>query len=303
MTEGHHHNTELHDNINRAFIIGIVLNAAFVVVEIIAGFSNNSLALLTDAGHNLSDVGSLLLSLIAFKLAKVKSNDRFTYGYKKTTILASLFNAVILLTAVGAILWEAVNRFSSPREIQGFSVAIVALIGIAINSVTAFMFFRNRKKDLNIKGAYLHLFADALVSLGVVIGGIIMYYTGLYWIDPVLSIIIGVVILYGTFGLLKDSLKLSLDAVPENVEIEKVKSVFIETVGIKDFHHIHIWAISTSQNAMTVHVVVDEKLTSSEITALKCKLKHELEGLNIHHLTVETEIEIDCCNEIECFKN
>lgn len=303
MTDGHHHNTELHDNINRAFIIGIVLNAAFVVVEVIAGFSNNSLALLTDAGHNLSDVGSLLLSLIAFKLAKVKSNDRFTYGYKKTTILASLFNAVILLTAVGAILWEAVNRFSSPREIQGFSVAIVALIGIAINSVTAFMFFRNRKKDLNIKGAYLHLFADALVSLGVVIGGIIMYYTGFYWIDPILSIIIGVVILYGTFGLLKDSLKLSLDAVPENVEIEKVKSVILNSAGIKDFHHIHIWAISTSQNAMTVHIVIDSNITGPELNVLKCKLKNDLISLNIHHLTIEIETELDCCIEMECAKH
>lgn len=283
-----------------AFIVGIVLNLVFVIIEVISGFISHSLALLTDAGHNVSDIGSLILSLVAIKLATRKSNETFTYGYKKSTILASLLNAMILLAVVAVIIWEAIRRFSNPTEIPGLSVAIIAAVGILINSVSALLFFRDKDKDLNIKGAYLHLFADALVSAGVVVGGIVMYFTKLYWIDPVLSILIGIVIFISTFGLLKDSLKLSLDAIPGNVNIQKVKETILGTNGVKNMHHLHIWAMSTTQNAMTVHIVVPNNMTQTTITNLMSQIKHEMEHLNIMHVTIEIEQELHDCNEPGC---
>ncbi len=183
----HHHNAEI-TNLSRAFIIGIILNSVFVVTEFIAGFHYNSLALLSDAGHNLSDVASLGLSLLAFRLSRSGATDRFTYGYKKSTVLASLANAVILLIAVGSIGWEAIQRFLHPVETQGNVIAVIAGIGIVINAVSAFFFFSNRDKELNVKAAYLHLAVDAIVSAGVVIAGILIYYTGLKWIDPMISL-------------------------------------------------------------------------------------------------------------------
>jgi cobalt-zinc-cadmium efflux system protein len=272
----------------------------FVVIEIIAGFITNSLALFTDAGHNLIDVGSLLLSLLAFRLAKIKPNRNYTYGYKKTTILASLFNAIILLVALGVILWETISRLGKPVEIQGQTVALVAFAGIIINSISAFLFFKDKEKDLNIKGAYLHLLADALVSLGVVIGGILIYFTKSYWIDPVLSFIIVLVILYSTWDLLKNSLKQSLDGVPENVDIQKVTEQVLNMKYVKDFHHIHIWAISTTQNALTGHLVVVNELTNEEILEIRKMIKHKLEHLNIQHTTLEVEFESQSCEEREC---
>ncbi len=302
MTNEHNHNhgTEEITSINKAFIVGICLNLLFVIIEVIAGFRTNSLALFTDAGHNLTDVGSLLLSLFAFSLAKIKPNKSYTYGYKKTTILASLANAVVLLVAVGAILWETINRLGKPIEIQGRTVAIVAFAGIAVNSVSAFLFFKDKEKDLNIKGAYLHLLADALVSLGVVIGGIAIYYTKFYWIDPVLSIIIAIVILYSTWSLLKNSLRLSLDGVPENVDIQKVMDEVLNIKNVTDFHHLHVWAISTTQNALTGHLVVTDHLTNEETMKIKGIIKHKLKHLNIQHITIETESEGNRCKEPGC---
>lgn len=295
-----HHGHDKLRKINTAFMVGIALNLVFVIVEVTAGFISNSLALLTDAGHNLSDVGSLVLSLFAFKLAALKATDTFTYGYKKSTILASLLNAVILLVAVGIIFWEAIKRFSQPAEIPGLSVALVAGIGILINTITAFMFYRDKEHDLNIKGAFLHLFADALVSVGVVIGGLIMYFTGLYWIDPVLSIVIGGVILFSTVGLLKDSLKLSLDAVPGNVDLHKVNETVLAHKGVKGIHHLHVWGMSTTENAMTAHVVVGYGLPPDYIARIKRKIKHDMEALNIQHVTLEIEQGERECDEPEC---
>jgi cobalt-zinc-cadmium efflux system protein len=298
--EHHHHGPTNLKKINTVFLIGIALNLIFVIVEVTSGLISNSLALLTDAGHNLSDIGSLVLSLFAFKMAAKKATETFTYGYKKSTILASLVNAVILLVAVGIIIWEAIKSFSQPAEIPGLSVAIVAAVGILINSITAFLFFRDKDKDLNIKGAFLHLFADALVSAGVVIGGVVMYFTGFYWIDPVLSIVIGVVILFSTVGLLKDSLKLSLDAVPGNVKPDKVRKAVLSSPGVTGMHHLHIWAMSTTENAMTAHVVVDKELAMDEISTLKHDLKHKLEHLNIRHATLEIEQGSKDCQEPGC---
>ena len=298
MENHQHHHSHSISNTSRAFWIGIILNIIFVLIEFIAGFYFNSLALLSDAGHNLSDVAALSLSLFAFKIAKSKSNERFTYGYHKSTIIASLANAVILLIAVGSIGWEAIQRFMHPVETNGSVVSIVAAIGIIINTASAFLFFRDKEKDINIKGAYLHLATDAIVSVGVVFAGIIISYTGLKWIDPLISLLIMAIVIYGTWHLLTESLRLSLDAVPENISTEKIKQAAIKFNGVKDVHHIHIWAMSTTKNAMTAHLILESKLSEAEVAKLKSKIKHELEHLNIHHATLETENE-NCNDELD----
>jgi cobalt-zinc-cadmium efflux system protein len=296
----HNHGTTTLTGINSAFVIGIVLNLAYVLVQIIVGLNINSLSLLSDAGHNFLDVAGLALAMLAYKLSNSKATEKYTYGYKKASILISLLNAVVLLISIGAIGYEAIFRFQNPEPIPGKTIAIIAIIGIIINGVSAFMFFRDKDKDINVKSAFLHLASDALVSLGLVVGGVIIYYTNLYWIDPLLSIIICFVIIASTWSLLKDSLRLSLDGVPENVETEKIKQEILQTKGVKGLHHIHIWAISTTQNALTGHLVVDDNLTNQEITQLKKSIKHELEHLNIHHTTLETEFEDEKCEGDEC---
>jgi len=277
-------------HLNRAFIWGIVLNLAFVVIEFAAGFVTGSLALVSDAGHNLSDVASLALSLVAFRLAKVKSSQQYTYGYRKSTILVSLFNALILLVAVGAIGWEAVRRFTHPEPVPGGMMAVVAGIGIVVNAASAFLFMRDKEKDLNVKGAYLHLLADAMVSLGTVVAGIIIIYTGWYWVDPVVSLVIMIVIVYSTWGLLKSSLRLSLDGVPQGIELEEVKKIALKIPGVKDIYHIHIWAMSTTENALTAQLVVASQLNMEQVDGLKRTLCHELEHLGIQHITLETSV-------------
>ena len=284
----HSHTVEL-TAVNRAFIVGIILNSIFVVIEVVAGFTTNSLALLTDAGHNLGDVAGLALSLMAFRLAKVKADKEFTYGYSKTTILVALINAVVLLVAIGGIGYEAVLRLFKPEPTQGIPMAIVAGIGILVNTVSALFFLRDKDKELNMRGAYLHLAMDALVSVGVVIAGIAIYFTGLYWIDSAISIVIMVVILFSTLNLLKDSFRLSLDAVPKTIDMEKVKTEILKIQGVSDIHHIHVWAISTTINALTAHIVIDEHMAGPDEQRLKEKVKHELLHHNIQHATLETE--------------
>ena len=294
---GHSHAPVI-TNLNKAFIIGIILNLAYVIIQIVIGLKINSLSLLSDAGHNFLDVAGLALAMIAFKLSKSKSTEKYTYGYKKSSILISLLNAVILLISIGAIGYEAIFRFQNPQPLPGITIAIIAAIGIVINGVSAFMFFRDRDSDINVKAAFLHLASDALVSLGLVFGGIIIYYTHLYWIDPLLSLIICGVIIVSTWGLLKNSLRLSLDGVPDNVDIQEVKNKVLKMQGVKNFHHLHIWAISTTQNALTGHLVVANDFTMAQVIKLKHRIKHELEHLNIHHSTLETETEI--CAEPGC---
>ncbi len=296
----HHHGPVELTNVNRAFIVGISLNFLFVLIEVFVGLYIHSLSLLSDAGHNLADVGALALSLLAFRLLKVKANDKYTYGYRKTSILTALFNAVILLVSVGAIAYEAVHRLLNPEPLPGYTIAIVAGIGIAINAFTAILFLKDKEKDINIKSAYLHLVSDALVSLGLVVAGIIIHYTNWYWLDPVFSIIIVIIILLGTWRLLKHSLRLSLDGVPPNVDLQEVKNKALKVKGVVEIHHIHIWAISTTENALTAHVVVAENYTMQEIEAIKKQLKHEFEHQNIHHVTLETETNITDCEKTEC---
>lgn len=291
----HHHHDHSHSveltSINKAFIIGIVLNMAFVIIETVTGFWTHSLALLSDAGHNLSDVASLALSLLAFRLAKVKASAKYTYGFRKATVLTALLNAVILLIAIGSIGYEAIVRFSHPQPIEGRTVAIVSFIGIIINSITAYLFRQDKEKDLNVKSAYLHLAADALVSLGVVIGGVLILYTHWLWLDSVISLGIAFVILIGTWGVLKDSLRLSLDGVPENVDVEKIRTRILSLSQVSDFHHIHVWAMSTTKNALTAHLVIKETADFIEIEKIKSQVKHELEHLNVHHSTIEVDTE------------
>ncbi len=298
-SHSHSHTTQI-TNLTRAFVVGIILNMLFVLIEFGTGFYYNSLALMSDAGHNLSDVASLILALLAFQLAKIKSNNTFTYGYRKTTILVSLLNAVILLTAIGLITWESILRLQNPEVVEGNSVAIVAGIGILVNTITAFMFFKDKDKDLNAKGAYLHLALDALVSLGVVVAGVLMYYTHWYWLDTVISLTIVFIIFFSTWNLLKDSLVLSLDGVPKGIDPEKIKNEIMEIAEVRNIHHLHIWAISTTQNALTAHLVVDETLDLQNFSLIKSRIKHQLEHLNIQHATLELETTQENCKAKDC---
>jgi cobalt-zinc-cadmium efflux system protein len=287
--EHHSHHAIPVTGINKAFIVGIALNFLFVVIEVVAGLYIHSLSLLSDAGHNLADVGALVLSLIAFRLVKVKPNETYTYGYSKTTILVALFNAMVLMVSIGAIGFEAFHRVLHPEPVEGKTISLIAGIGIIINTVTALMFLREKDRDLNIKSAYLHLLSDAIVSFGIVLGGIMIYFTNYFWLDAAMSIAIALVILFSTWSLLKQSLRLSLDAVPANMNIGQVKEAAIKISGVKNIHHIHLWAISTTRNALTAHIVVDENKSLAEIEHIKQKVKHELEHLNIQHATIEVE--------------
>ncbi len=294
----HHHQVTVADAASKAFIAGIVLNSAFVVVQAVAGLMSHSMALLSDAGHNLSDVASLVLSLIAFRLAKVKPTDSFTYGYKKTTILAALTNAVILFITIGVLGYESINRILHPQPIEGGLVAIIAGIGIVVNFGSAMFFFKNKEHDLNTKGAYLHLLTDALVSLGVVIAGLVIRYTNWYWLDGAVSVLILVVILIGTWSLLTNSLRMSLDAVPANVEVANIEQVILNVKGVESMHHMHIWSMSTTENALTAHLLLEDKLSFDEKMKVVHKVKHELLHNNIQHATIELESAILPCDDV-----
>lgn len=290
-----HSHTINAESLNKAFIIGIVLNLAFVVIEFAAGFWFDSLALLSDAGHNLSDVVSLVLALLAFRLAKVKANERYTYGYKKSTILVSLLNAVILLVAVGAIVIESIHKLSNPAVVPGGAIAWVAGVGVLINAFTAFLFMKDKEKDLNVKGAYLHMAADALVSVGVLVAGIIISRTGWYIIDPIIGLIVAVVILISTWNLLHDSLRLTLDGVPTSIDSQKVVEAIRALPGVDDVHHIHIWAISTTENALTAHIVLKQPEGMQEVKHL---IRHRLEDFGIGHATLEFEVPGEHCEAV-----
>jgi cobalt-zinc-cadmium efflux system protein len=285
-SHSHSHTVVVNKSNKNVFLIGIGLNMAFVLAEAIVGIAYNSMALLTDAGHNLSDVASLAISLVAFWMAKKQSSAVYTYGYKKTTVLAALVNAVVLLIAIGVLGYEAFTRLFRPEPVSGGVIAWVAALGIIINSVSAFLFFRQRH-ELNSKAAYLHLLADALVSLGVVIAGITISYTHLYWLDPAIGLVIMIVILVSTWGLLRDSFKMTIDAVPAGMELDAIKKIITGVPHVKHVHHVHVWSLSTTENALTAHVVIDEELPFEEKLQVIDRIKHELEHHNIHHSTIE----------------
>ena len=295
--EPHHHHEHNHQliSLNKAFIIRITLNIAFVIVEFGVGFYYNSLGLLSDAGHNLGDVASLVLAMLAFRLQKVHPNSRYTYGYKKSTILVSLLNAVILLVAVGIIIAESIDKLFHPVSVDGSAIAWTAGVGVVINALTAWLFMKDKDKDLNVKGAYLHMAADALVSVGVVASGIIITYTGWSIIDPIIGLGIAVVIIVSTWGLLHDSLRLSLDGVPVGIDAQKIQQIIMEQPGVENCHHLHIWALSTTETALTAHIVIDN---ITQLEEVKQHIKEALEEAGIHHATLEFEDErTTCCKE------
>lgn len=283
----HHHHHHDAGDYGRAFAVGMVLNAAFVVFEAGFGFASGSLALLADAGHNLSDTLGLLIAWIGTVLAKRAPTERRTYGLRRSTILAALANAMLLLVAVGGIGWEAVRRMMHPEAPPGAAMIWVAVVGIGVNGFTAMLFFRGRHHDVNVRGAFLHLAADAAVSLGVVIAGIIVVRTGLRWIDPAVSLVIAVVILLSTWELLRESLDLALDAVPKGIEPASVYDYLASIAGVESVHDLHIWGLSTTESALTVHLVVPTgDFDDARIATISCEL-HERFG--IEHATVQVE--------------
>lgn len=280
---GHHHAPK---DFGTAFAVGIGLNFAFVVVEAGIGLWAGSLALVADAGHNLSDVLGLLVAWGATILAKSAPTSRRTYGLSKATILASLANAVLLLVAVGVIVSEAVHRFMEPAPVATVPVMIVAAIGVAINTATALMFMKGHE-DLNIRGAFLHMAADAAVSLAVVIGAALIMFTGLTWIDPALSLLIAAVIVLGTWGLLRDSADLALDAAPKGVDVDAVRAWLAGRPGVTEVHDLHVWAMSTTETALTVHLV--RPLNEDGDAFLRATCEGLAHRFRIGHATLQVE--------------
>jgi cobalt-zinc-cadmium efflux system protein len=293
-SHAHGHNHADHFNTHtRAFAIAVFLNLAFVVIEATYGMLSDSLALLADAGHNLSDVLGLAMAWAASWLAGKKATDRNTYGLKKTTILAALFNALFLVAAVGGIAWEAIRRFSEPADVAGLTVIVVAGIGVAINGITMLLFMSGQKGDLNIRGAFLHMAADTMVSLGVVVAGLVIMLTQANWIDPVVSLVIAVVIFMGTWQLLKDSLGLAVDAVPKDINPGDVAEKLQSLPGVESAHHLHIWALSTTENALTVHLVKPDSGNDDQIIEQATHmLRHDF---NIEHVTIQWERSLAGC--------
>ena len=284
MGQGHSHGAS---GYGRAFAIGVALNLGFVAVEFVYGRMAHSLALVADAGHNLSDVLGLLLAWGAAALAQRHPTPGRTYGMRRSSILAALVNAVVLLVAVGAIAWEAVRRFGEPGEVAGSTVIWVALVGIAVNTVTALLFMSGRKSDLNIRGAFLHMAADAGVSLGVVVSGFAIIATGRQWLDPVVSLVIVVVIVAGTWGLLRDSVNLALDAVPENIDEYEVERYLTDLPTCSEVHDLHIWGMSTTECALTAHLVMGRKVCDDAFLAQIARELHDRFG--IEHSTLQVE--------------
>ncbi|WP_455221842.1 cation diffusion facilitator family transporter [Kaarinaea lacus] len=284
MAHNHSHKPA---NYNRAFAIGVVLNVTYVVVEIGYGVIAGSLALIADAGHNLSDVLSLLLAWGASVLATKAATEKRTYGLRKVTIMASLVSAILLLIAMGGIAWEAIGRFRQPEPVEGMVVIIVAAIGVVINTATALLFASGQKHDLNIRGAFLHMAADAGVSLGVVVAGIIIMIKGWLWVDPVISLVIVAVILIGTWGLLRDSINSAIDAVPAGIDIQGINQYLTCLESVCQIHDLHVWSLSTTEVALTVHLVVtDDSLSNDFLMKIQ---QHLHDHFDIEHSTIQVE--------------
>jgi cobalt-zinc-cadmium efflux system protein len=302
MAHAHHHDhSHAHDhaahshaptNFGWAFAIGASLNAGFVIAELIFGYAANSLALISDAVHNLSDVIALLLAWAAAWLAQKRPTQRYTYGYRRASILAALFNAGLLLVAVGGIIVEAINRLQEPAAVSSWTVMVVAAFGIAINGSTALLFMRGRDGDLNIRGAYLHMAADAGVSLGVVVAALVIMLTGWLWVDPAISLVIAAAVLASGWGLARDSVNLALDGVPRGIELARVKDYLGALEGVSEVHDLHIWAMSTNETALTAHLVRPDGTDDAFLHRVCEELSHRF---NIHHATLQIETRGDVC--------
>lgn len=294
----HHHHHHHHEHridsssLNTAFKLGIALNVGFVVVEAAFGFIYDSMGLLSDAGHNLSDVFALILSMVAFRLMSKKPDERHTYGYRKFSIQASLLNALLLFAAVGMILIESIDKLIHPTAVDGDAIAWVAGAGVIVNGITAWLFLKDKEKDLNVKGAFLHMLADTLVSVGVVVAGIVIHYTGWYFIDPIIGIAIAIMIGWSTWSLLSESFKLSIDAVPESIDMHRLEEDLQGVDGVAGIHHLHVWALSTTENAMTVHAVI---MDTEMLDAVISGIREAASRSGIQHSTVEVETEHCSC--------
>ena len=293
----HHHHHHAIEHLSTIYIVAVALNLAFVIVEVIAGVVGHSLGLLSDAGHNLSDVFSLLLAMVALKLASSHATRRFTYGYRKASVLISLLNAIILLVAVGAIMVESVRKFMHPSDVNGTLIIWTAAVGIVINGLTAWALSRQQQHDINTRGAFLHMLADTLVSAGVVVSGVVINLTGWTIVDPIIGLVIAVVILVSTWSLLSESLRMSTDAVPEGFDVDDVKQKIESQEGVLNVHHLHIWPISTTETALTCHVVIPSSDRLEEVTD---RVKHLLDEMGIHHSTLELETSSSHCHDHHC---
>jgi cobalt-zinc-cadmium efflux system protein len=296
MRDSHSHNdhgdhTHGATNFGKVFAIGVSLNLIYVVVQVGFGIRANSVALLADATHNLSDVLGLLLSWGAIVLATRRPTQRFTYGLRGSSILAALVNGAVLLLVTGGIAWEAVQRLFEPAPVAGGTVIAVAALGIVVNAATAWLFQAGRRDDLNIRSAFLHMAADAVVSLGVVLAGIGIVYTNWLWLDPAVSLIVAAVIVAGTWNLLRDSVRLALDAVPEGIEIDLVRSYLAGLPGIIEVHDLHIWGMSTTDNALTVHLVMPQGHPGDSFVSNICKHLHDT--FRVSHATIQVETDPD----------
>lgn len=318
MSAGHHHSHghsshSHHDrhgphghmpaNFSRAFALGITLNIIYIIVEVIFGLLSGSMALLADAGHNLSDVLGLAVAWAGAELSKRPPSKQFTYGLGGSSILAALLNGLFLLVACGAIAWEAIERFSAPSAIASTTVIIVASLGIVINFGTAMLFIQGQKEDINIRGAFLHMMADAGVSAGVVVGGIVIYFTGLNWIDPLISLFIVGLIFWSTWGLLSEAIRMSLAGVPRDIDLEEVLDYLGSLPGVQAVHDLHVWPMSTSETAMTAHLVLPDGHPGRGFLA---DVQKEVKArFSIHHITIQIELEdeeaelcqIDCSGQ------
>ncbi len=286
---GHRHGPQ---SFGLAFAVGVALNSAFVVAELVFGYLANSLALVSDALHNFSDVIALLLAWGAAWLSSKRPTELHTYGYRRASILAALVNAALLLLAVGGIIVEAIDRILSPAAVAGLTVIWVAALGILVNGATALLFMRGRESDLNIRAAFLHMAADAGVSFGVVVAAVVIMLTGWLWIDPATSLVIAAVILASGWGLARDSVNLALDAVPRNVEFADVRDYLAALDGVSDVHDLHIWAMSTNETALTVHLVRPGGSEDSFLHKVCDELSHRF---NIHHATLQVETSREAC--------
>ena len=298
MAHSHGHSHATNKSYGRAFALGIGLNVTFIAVEIIYGLIANSSALLADAGHNASDVLGLVFAWTPMWLASIKPRGKYTYGLRKTTILVSILNALLLFGAVAVIAWDAIGKFKNPEPVAGSQVMIVAAIGVVINTLTALLFMKGQKDDINIKGAFLHMAADAGVSLGVVVAGLLINLTGEQWIDPVTSFLIITVVLWGTWRLFTDSVDLALDAVPKHINLEKVREFLLVQKGVENIHDLHIWAMSTTKVALTAHLIIPEGIDDNFIGDLQHELEHEF-GINHTTLQIENKNMKDDC-KIDC---
>ena len=293
MAHDHNHLAHGPRYAGRAFAVGIALNLAFVVVEAVYGVLAHSMALLADAGHNLSDALALTLAWGASALARRGPSERFTYGLRSSSILVAILNAMLLLVVTGGIAWEAINRLAAPSPVAGETVIWVALVGILVNGASAMLFVRHRRRDVNMRGAFLHLAADAAVSLGVVVAGIGMVFTWWLWLDPITGLLIAAAIVWATWGLLRDSVALALNAVPEHIDPRVVRTYLSRLAGVAEVHDLHIWAMSTTETALTVHLVMPGGHPGDALTAEACKELRE--RFDVHHATIQIEIGAQPC--------